>query len=233
MNLDIVLVRHGQSEGNRDGIFTSHGAWGLTELGRRQAEATARALVAERQRPPIAAIYTSDLPRSVETAEPLAAATGVALTRTAALRERTVGDFTGLSFREVQERYPDGWQALLARHADFRPPGGESHRDCRLRVGAFFDELLAGAAREGGADERRVVLYSHGVAINHLLRHVMGIDAGATRFFFQIGNCSLQRLQHRDDGTFRIFAVNDVAHLVNIATDEPPARAPRAPDERG
>src|SRR3954471_15599612 len=90
---EILLLRHGQSEGNEGGRFGGHGPTPLTALGRRQAEAAARALAAEG----LTAIFASDLPRAMQTAEPTVAATGIAMTTTAALRERSVGVFTGMT----------------------------------------------------------------------------------------------------------------------------------------
>src|SRR4051794_748518 len=119
MHVEIVLVRHGQSEGNRDRRFTGHGPSRLTDLGRAQAEATGRALASH----PVDAIYASDLVRCAETAAPLARLTGIQPVESSRLRERDVGEFTGLTFEEVQARWPEGWQAMAAREVDFRPPG--------------------------------------------------------------------------------------------------------------
>ena len=220
MPLEIILVRHGQSEGNRDKMFTGHGTARLTSLGVRQAEAAARAILDQSARAtppgtlPIDEIYASDLPRAVATARPLAHATGLALIETPAIRERDVGEFTGLRFEEVQARWPDGWAAMLSRDPEFRPGGGESHRECAERVGRFLDELMARRAHG------RVVLYSHGVAINHMMRHVLGLPpSGAPRAFFQIENCSLQRVQVLGGGLLRIAATNDVAHLAGVVDD--------------
>jgi broad specificity phosphatase PhoE len=212
--VEIVLVRHGESEGNRDGVFTGHGPSRLTALGRAQAEATARALADRRP----AAIFTSDLPRALETAAPLARLSGVPVAETVALRERGVGEWTGLTFREVQERWPELWQALLSRDVDFRSPGGESHRDCRARVGAFLDGLFAAPppAPDGDEGPTRVVLVSHGVALNHVLHHVLDVEADASRFFFLLQNCSLSRFERRPSGHYRIHTINDVAHLLDV-----------------
>jgi broad specificity phosphatase PhoE len=239
MAVEIVLVRHGQSEGNRDRVFTGHGPSRLTDLGQRQAAAAAarladrlagrnddRAAADDRsagaeagERPrarPVDHIYSSDLVRCVQTAAPLALRTGLRPVETAALRERDVGEFTGLDFAEVQRRWPEGWSALLGRDAAYRPPGGESHLDCGQRVAAFLDELLARHL------EGRVVVFSHGVAINHMLRHAVGLPREATqRAYFQVENCSIQRIEHRPDlGAIRILAVNDVAHLAGLLPDE-------------
>ena len=212
MSVEIVLVRHGQSEGNRDRVFVGHGLSGLTPLGRRQAEATAQALASTAGG--IQQIYTSDLPRAVATAEPLARLTGLGLVHEPAIRERDVGALSGLGFEEVKARFPDGWRELLARSPDFRPEGGESHRDCAARVGAFLDGLWP--RHTAG----RVVLVSHGVAINHMLRHLIGLAPDGPRNFFMVDNCSIHRLQRGDDGALRIVAINEIAHLAGIVADE-------------
>ena len=208
MDLEIVLVRHGESHGNRDRIFVGHGPGGLTERGHRQAEAVAAAL-ADRK---IDAIYSSDLPRAMATAKPLCTARSLEPILDTRIRERDVGAYTGLSFQQVKDSDPEGWRALLARDPEHRPPAGESHRDCGVRVATFLDELFAGT--EGG----HVVVFSHGVAINHMLRHALGIAATTSRTFFQVDNCSIHHLMRHRDGSFRVIALNDVSHLARLKT---------------
>jgi broad specificity phosphatase PhoE len=227
MSTEVLLIRHGESSGNRDRTFGGHGPSGLTELGRRQAEAAARAISAR----PVDAIFTSDLPRAVETASALARLVGREPIPSAALRERDVGEWTGLTFEEVQSRWPELWQALLSRDPDFRAPGGESHRDCLRRVGAFLEELRAHpparAVEVTDSARVRVAVYSHGVAINHMLRHLIGLGADGHNFFFQVENCSVQRFEYRDDGGLRIFTVNDTAHLAGLESEPLPATLAR------
>lgn len=214
MHVEIVLVRHGQSEGNRDRRFTGHGPSRLTELGRAQAEATGRALFAEAAAggAPIDAIYSSDLIRCVETAAPLVRLTGLAPVESRRIRERDMGDFTGRTFEEVQAEWPEGWQAMISRTVDYRPPGGESHGDTRDRVGAWLDEVL------GERQQGKVIVFSHGVAINHMLRHLLGLDrVHIGRTVFTVDNCSLQRLeQHPGHRTVRVIALNETAHLAAL-----------------
>jgi broad specificity phosphatase PhoE len=207
MSLEILIVRHGQSEGNRDRVFTGHGPSPLTELGRRQAEAAARAVAAR----PIDAIYASDLPRALQTAAPLALLTGLSVTADPALRERNFGDYTGLAFADIEARWPDDWRRIVARDPTFQPPGGESNIACRARVGRFLVEMLA--ARDAG----RVVLVSHGVAINQMLYHLLELDPERVPpVVFQVENCSVQRVEKREGGGVRIACVNDVAHLAGL-----------------
>src|SRR6266542_5849286 len=99
----VLLIRHGQSEGNAARRFGGHTDTPLSSLGRVQAETTARALASER----FDAIYSSDLPRAIETAVALAAITGLSVQATDAFRERSVGVMEGLTFEEAAEQYPE------------------------------------------------------------------------------------------------------------------------------
>lgn len=209
MALELIIVRHGQSEGNRDRMFTGHGPSPLTERGRAEARATAKNIAAK----PIDALYASDLPRAVQTAEPIAELSGCAIVQDMALREKNFGDLTGMSFAELESKHPDVWRGLLARNPHFQPPGGESHVQCRQRMAGFLERLYE--AHENG----RVVLVTHGVAINHLLYTLMQAPMDTSpAVVFQIDNCSIQRADRQTDGLVRIVCINDRSHLAEFNT---------------
>src|SRR5205085_3783182 len=134
----ILLIRHGQSQGNAEQRFGGHTATPLSELGRRQAEATARALAVEG----VTAIYASDLRRAVETAEPLARETGLEVKQTSAFRERSVGQMEGLTFEEAAGKYPDEYAALLRSDFEHVLLGGESYRQLLERSARALDEVI-------------------------------------------------------------------------------------------
>src|SRR5690349_12441668 len=98
----VLLIRHGQSEGNAARRFGGHTATPLSARGRRQANATARALQGEE----LTAIYSSDLARAVETAQALASLTGLEINPTSAFRERSVGVMEGLTFEDAAQQHP-------------------------------------------------------------------------------------------------------------------------------
>jgi 2,3-bisphosphoglycerate-dependent phosphoglycerate mutase len=207
MYLEIVILRHGQSAGNRDRVFTGHSPSPLTERGHREALAAAQRISAR----PVDEIHSSDLERALDTAAPLVARTGVALTTSPALRERSFGKLTGRAFNDVEAKEPEVWRAVMTRDPHYRPAGGESNIDCRERVGGFLDALIE-RRKEG-----RVVLVSHGVAINQMLYHLLGLPPRETpAVVFHIENCSVQRVERRDDGTLRITCINDKSHLAEI-----------------
>ena len=112
----LILCRHGESEGNRDGRFGGHGPTALTERGRAQAQATGLRLRHEGAD----AIYCSDLVRARETAELIGQPLSLTPELTPALRERSVGIFTGLSFAEARARACAFLDQVLARHAGQR-----------------------------------------------------------------------------------------------------------------
>src|SRR6266700_838947 len=110
----VLLIRHGQSQGNAEGRFGGHTGTPLSLLGGRQAAATARVLAHES----FNAIYSSDLARAIETARPLAESIGIEIQPTEAFRERSVGVMEGLTFEEAANRHPDQYGALLRRDFD-------------------------------------------------------------------------------------------------------------------
>src|SRR5512132_4297052 len=94
---NVLLIRHGQSRGNAERRFGGHTATPLSARGRRQAEATARALKPEA----LTAIYSSDLARAMETAKAVANLTRLPVNGTSAFRERSVGVMEGLTFEDA------------------------------------------------------------------------------------------------------------------------------------
>ncbi|HEY8187013.1 MAG TPA: histidine phosphatase family protein [Pyrinomonadaceae bacterium] len=208
LSTHVVIIRHGQSEGNAEGRFGGHTDTPLSPRGRRQAEATARALASEK----FDTIYSSDLPRAIETAAPLARITGAPLETTDALRERSVGVMEGLTFEEAAEQHPEQYQALLRRDFEHVLAGGESYRQTLDRASRKLDEAIE--QHKGG----RIVLFAHTGTICILILHLMGaLDAPELKpVWISTANCGIARLELRDDGFVRVLAINDTRHLYGI-----------------
>lgn len=204
----VLLIRHGQSEGNAAGRFGGHTATPLSARGRLQAEATARALSTEQ----LTAIYSSDLPRAVETAMPLARMTGMEVELTNAFRERDIGVMEGLTFEEAAEQHPDQYAALIRRDFHHVLLGGESYRQMLDRAAAQLDRAIEQHA--GG----RLALFSHTGTICILTLHLMGaLDAPELRpVWIATSNCGITRFELRSDGFVRVLALNDTRHLSGI-----------------
>ena len=208
LSTHVVIIRHGQSQGNAEGRFGGHTDTPLSPLGRRQAEATARALASEN----FAAIYSSDLPRAIETATPLARLTRATLETTEALRERSVGVMEGLTFEEAAEQHPEQYQALLRRDFEHVLLGGESYRQTLDRASRKLDEAIE--QHKGG----RIAIFAHTGTICILILHLMGaLDAPELKpVWIATANCGIARFDLRDDGFVRVLAINDTRHLAGI-----------------
>jgi 2,3-bisphosphoglycerate-dependent phosphoglycerate mutase len=205
----LLWIRHGEADSNRDGRFGGHSPAPLTELGVRQAAATARAV--KRFEPTV--LISSDLMRARQTAAPIAEACSLELVLEPALRERSLGILDGLSFQEAEQQHPELWQRLRARDPDAIPEGGEAHTAVYARVAGAIDRAVA--AHPGG----RIAMVSHGLALYHAFSHVCGLGAPGPdhNVFVLVDNCSLSRLEHRTSGDgrprWRIVTLNDTGHL--------------------
>ena len=204
----VVIIRHGQSQGNAEGRFGGHTDTPLSPRGRKQAHATARALASEK----FSAIYSSDLPRAIETASPLAKLVGVPLETTDALRERSVGVMEGLTFEEAAEEHPEQYQALLRRDFEHVLAGGESYRQTLDRASRQLDDAIE--QHKGG----RIALFAHTGTICILILHLMGaLDAPELKpVWIATANCGIARFDLRDDGFVRVLTINDTRHLAGI-----------------
>jgi len=208
----LFLVRHGQSAGNAEGRFGGHGPTPLSKLGMRQAEVTAKTLAKEG----VSAIYSSDLHRAVQTAEPLAKLLGLTVTATAAFRERHVGVLEGLTFDESKEHHPKDYYALLNRNVHHVITKGESYRHLlRRATGELWDILR----RHHG---ERIAIYSHTGAICFMTLHLMGAIRRDTKQtpWIVTSNCGINRFEIRGRNNVRVLALNDTRHLQDKTGDE-------------
>jgi broad specificity phosphatase PhoE len=156
----LLLVRHGESTWNARGRWQGWADPPLSDLGRAQSEAAAPAAA------PIDAVVSSDLQRARATAELMAAVLEVdpgSVVIEPDLRERDVGDFTGLTRAEIEERWPgvlSNVAASIARDRRF----GETVEQLATRVNAALARL---AARFAG---QRVLVVTHGGVVRNLER---------------------------------------------------------------
>jgi broad specificity phosphatase PhoE len=157
----LVLIRHGESEGNRDRLFTYTPEVPLTDAGRAQVRAAAE-WVAARYRP--VAIVSSPFLRARQTAAILAERLALAVRVEEDLREQSFGELAGQPYAALR----DASDYDPARYWLWRPPGGETLVEVAARAGAALDRVAAGAP---GND---VVVVSHGGVMMALWRHVTG-----------------------------------------------------------
>jgi broad specificity phosphatase PhoE len=165
----VHLARHGQSDWNAAGRWQGHADRPLTELGRQQAAELAERLASV----PLDAVYSSDLRRALETAEPVAARLGLDVQAVPALREVDVGAWSGLSRPEVEQRFPDAFARWRGGGQGWED--GETYEQMTERVVGAVLELAA--AHPGG----EILVVAHGGPIRALHAVALGLDISEHR----------------------------------------------------
>ena len=202
--MKLLLVRHGESEGNAAGFVQGHLDFGLTALGRAQAEATAerlRALKVDR-------LVSSPLKRAFETASVIAAAVGLAIESEPGLMEYDMGAASGLTGPQIREKFPhvvDAWRKGL------RPqfPGEEGRDEFHARVNAVL-QRFAGTGQS-------IVAVAHGGVISGICYEVLGMDR-SRRGAFEAWNCSITEVTADRSGRLVLLRQNDTCHLDGLLT---------------
>ncbi|KAA6222202.1 bifunctional RNase H/acid phosphatase [Streptomyces albofaciens JCM 4342] len=200
----LVLLRHGETALTPQKRFSGSGGSDpeLSPAGHRQAEAVAAALAA---RGTVQAVVSSPLKRCRQTAETVAARLGLDVRVDEGLRETDFGAWEGLTFAEVQERYPEDLAAWLGS-AKAAPTGGESFAAVARRVALSRDKLLA---RYAG---RTVLLVSHVTPVKTLVRLALGAPPESL-FRMELSAASLSAVAYYADGNASVRLVNETAHL--------------------
>jgi broad specificity phosphatase PhoE len=198
----IVLIRHGESDWNREHRVQGQSGTGLSSLGHRQAERTGE-VVSDVY--PDAVLVSSDLQRCRETAAYLATRLGRQPAYDPELRERHFGSWTGrlavdIAREEVRlwERWRDGEDVIAEA-------GGESTEGLVDRVVTAIRGHLRG-------DGQTVILVTHGGPIWHGTQELIGVNDGALG---GVANCSITELELDPvgDAVTRLVSWNQVAHL--------------------
>jgi broad specificity phosphatase PhoE len=179
------LVRHGQTDANRNGVLLGRLDPPLNHAGREQAAVVAARV--ELLQP--ARIVTSPLARAVETAEIVARACGLTVEVDEQLIEVDYGEYDGLPLADLPSDLVMKWRT----DGDFAPPGGESLASVGKRMGAYTTAVLDSLA------DGAVVAVSHVSPIKAAVLWALGLpDLYAWRL--RLDNASITRLAAGPDG---------------------------------
>lgn len=216
---DLIVIRHGETDWNRQHRFQGQIDVPLNALGRAQAERLAQRLAGE----PIDVLLSSDLQRAQATAEALARAQGRGLQVEPLWREQSFGVLEGLDVPTIRSRYADLWARWVRHEADYAlPQGGESNLAFHDRV---MRALRAAVAAHAG---RRLVVVTHGGVLDMLWRDARGLPLHGPRDC-EIPNTGINRLRW-DGGRLHILAWAEADHLAGLP-EQPSTRQTRAPAE--
>ena len=203
----LCIVRHGETAWNAEHRVQGQLDVPLNAIGLAQAQAASKVLGREA----FDVIYSSDLSRARQTAQPAAERLGKPVLLDNGLRERHYGIFERLTYAEVKVKFPEDYARFASRDPDYAFRSGESLRDFSARSIA----VIAGIIEKNR--NRNVLVFTHGGVLDHLYRHASGLSLSAERDF-GIPNAGLNRIDVTAAG-WRIRAWADIAHLDGALDD--------------
>lgn len=161
--MKLLFIRHGQTDGNKNGILYGHLDLPMNELGWVQIEKVAQELKGR----PIVAIYSSPLLRAKETAGIVNVHFDLPILYDKALEERDFGTLAGHKIVDLPTLYgEDFWEKDKRQEYDYRPFGGESAQQVKKRVLDFIEKL-----KPHYQENDEVIIITHGGVIR-LLNHL-------------------------------------------------------------
>ena len=137
MGLQFIIVRHGETEWNREDKLQGQIDIALSEKGIKQAKEIAKLLKKEK----IYTIYSSDLSRAVITAEEINKYHHIKIKKSKNLREIDLGDANGTLRSELAQKFPEFMEAKKNNYFNASYPNGESYKDVQERVKKFLSEI--------------------------------------------------------------------------------------------
>ena len=198
MSRQLILVRHGQTVDNVNGIAQGWNDSALSEAGPEQVQRLASRLA---QLKPTA-IYSSPLGRALATAEAISAATGLPITQLDDLREMSYGGWEGRSFLDVRREDESTYQRWI-HDAEASCPDGESHATVRRRIERALGQI----------NSERPVVVTHGTAIRIAVTALLDVPV-LTAMQFAQDNAALNLFVWRGD-RWVLKVWNDSTHCLN------------------
>lgn len=201
---ELILIRHGETDWNRQLRFQGHIDIGLNEVGLEQARRVGLRLANEKAH----RVYASDLLRARQTAEPVGLNLKLDVVGDVALREQSFGCVEGLTVDEIKARHPEAWAGWLRFDENYCMPEGETTRQFHARVMDALNRLAAAHRGE------TVIVVTHGGALDMVYRTARSLGLNGPRQS-DIPNAGINRVRMRDGGV-DILAWADTAHLADL-----------------
>ncbi len=197
----VHLVRHGETDHNREGLTLGRSDVPLNEFGRRQAAALGARFAGQ----PLGAIYASPLIRAQETARAIAGERDIPVYIRDELVEMDVGETENITFAELREQYPDFLREWGGDSPELaRMPGGETLAEVSHRLDPFLTDLRA-------ITHDHIAVVSHNFVLKLILCRLLDLELGSFRTF-STDVASLSTVVLRE-GRVSIRVLNDRCHL--------------------
>ncbi len=198
----LILIRHGESRGNVEGLFRGRIDYPLTERGKEQAEL----LASELKRFSVKKIYTSPLNRCLQTAEFIKVSTGAEIIKEEGLNNIRLGKWEGKPKSFIKERWPDLWQLWLKEPERLNIPEAETLTRVQARAYRIVREII----KEG--EEGSVALVTHRAVLKPLIAKLLNIPPP---YFWKVhmDNCAYSIFEVDRDRGFTLVLLNQTRHL--------------------
>ena len=215
--MELRIVRHAESAGNAAGRWQGRDDTQLTDKGKEQASKLGKAFRAEGYRP--SHIYSSPLTRTLDTAQIASAHIGLedSIDLWDDLMETDVGVFSGLNWKDIEERYPEvASEFAETRNMDI-VEGAETLAERKARAKRVVDRALA-----DHANKDQVLIVSHGGFMQSIFAQLMGSNrlwglsvknTGVFDFSIDVEKWHLGGHALGNVNACRINRFNDISHL--------------------
>ncbi|RZL89460.1 MAG: histidine phosphatase family protein [Variovorax sp.] len=208
MSTELILIRHGETDWNRELRFQGHIDVPLNDMGHEQARRLGLRLAQE----PVQHLISSDLMRAQQTATPAARLLELEIVTSVALREQHFGIVEGMRADEIQSLHPRAWEDWLQFREDHAMPEGESSRQFHARIIEALGRIAT--AHEG----QNVLVVTHGGVLDMVWRTARGLGLNGPRQS-EIPNAGFNRIRIADGAKpeqIEIVDWADTRHLADL-----------------
>lgn len=205
--LELLLVRHGRTDGNDKRVYQGWTDTELNEKGRLQAEQLALRLKDER----LDHIYSSPLKRALNTALAVGKYHDLEVKTVENIKEIHFGEWENMSAQQLEELYPDYMKKWREDHSGYYAPGGESLEIAYSRINPWIERVIE------DNQEGRILVVSHGGAIRAMISGLVGRGTEG-HWNYKIKNCAITTIK-TFDGFPILESLNDVSHLKDLANN--------------
>lgn len=209
MAMELILVRHGETDWNKDRVFRGQMDMRINAAGIMQADATAEALKDK----VFDAVYSSPLKRALVTARRIAKPHEIEVRAEKGFTDMHFGAWQGLTEAQVEERYPALLRRWSENPAGVRPPGGESTRKAWKRINGQLREVLF---THGTGT---VVIVSHRVPLKMMTAYLLKKRRKGIRDI-KHDPCAISTFKIHGRWDYEPVSLNDTKHLDRLRLPE-------------
>jgi len=202
----LILVRHGETEWNRQRRVQGLSNLALNDTGKKQAEALARTLSNKK----VDAIYSSPLRRAQETARAISRFHRLEVEILDGLKELDVGDVDGMTYEDMKTHHGEFFVRWMTDFTSVRLPGGGFVPELRDQCCTAIQDIVR-RERKAEKDDRVAVVVTHFFPIMCIVCNSMGLDLSHCRRL-RVDLASISVMDFSADNTV-LVSLNDTCHL--------------------